>query len=280
MAIKGPSAETHLLRIPRQSVDIDFLVDPARFSEFVTLMESAGWSWQVNSSADVLPHHSVPMRHPLWPCELDLHHEFPGFLSGPEVTFEALWRHRETLDLGLGPVTCLDRVGTAAVIGLHLLRDQTKRAAELEEFVGLAKAQLLKPDRLALAELAQVAGAEQTLAPVLSALGIEGAQPTGPPTKDLQAWLFRTQTPHAPAVGWVYQFAAMPPSAWPRLIRKALLLTDEEIYLSYPDLPHTPGGLWRGRLRRWWRGLRHLPAAVRHVGSAYSRVRASARRTR
>ena len=72
--IKGPTAVLQGLRAPRESVDVDALVDPARRERLAARLTELGWvDENPYTSPTVLPMHSLTHRHPAWPCELDLH---------------------------------------------------------------------------------------------------------------------------------------------------------------------------------------------------------------
>ena len=73
------------------------------------------------STSSSTPFHYI---HDEWPCDLDIHYTFPGFLAPDEVVFEALWKRRATVRIAHWPVPCADFFGQATIVGLHSLRDQ------------------------------------------------------------------------------------------------------------------------------------------------------------
>jgi hypothetical protein len=60
-------------------------------------------------------------------------------------------------------------------------------------------------------------------------------------------------------------------TAWrqiPAFLVREFWPTSEFIRASYPDLSDRPAGIVRARVRRWWRLIRTLPAALRAFRSA------------
>src|SRR3954452_14707989 len=93
--IKGPILGQQGLRDAHASIDVDVLVDPRRVGDLRRGLEELGWAIRVPSNApQVLALHSATYAHPLWPCEIDVHERFPGFLASPQATFDALWPYR------------------------------------------------------------------------------------------------------------------------------------------------------------------------------------------
>lgn len=277
VAIKGPVTEAHGLRSPRRSVDVDYLVEASSLDALRGVLEEAGWEFRINTGMDLIPHHSITMRHPFWPCELDLHHHFPGFLGDPDAVFAELWSRRTDVMIGGRAVRSADRVSMAAIAALHLLRDRDQRRADFDDLVKRV-ADLFTPlDLASLAELASATGSVQTLAPLFEGLGLTPPQPSSTP-EGLEEWMVRSSTPRTPAFAWINAFWTTSVLRWPSLLRHALFLTDTEIRYAYPDL--SPGyiGLWRGRIRRWIRGIRSMPDAIRQMGQVRRQKRASSGR--
>ena len=129
--IKGPTAVALGARPPRPSTDVDVLCEPGGLEKLGPALERCGWRRRVpKSSVHELEHaskylfeHSVHYIHDEWPCDLDIHFNFPGFLAPDDVVFEELWRRHTTVEVANWPVPCADLLGQAAIVALHALRD-------------------------------------------------------------------------------------------------------------------------------------------------------------
>jgi hypothetical protein len=241
--IKGPILTAQGLRSTHQSVDVDVLVDPERLSDLQQGLERLGWAVRVPStSAQVLPPHSATYAHPVWPCEVDVHNRFPGFLAEPQATFESLWAHRTIATVAGREVPCLEPVAHFAIACLHVLRDlgSPGKRDELDRLVEVAKAMFDTDQRSRLGVLAARTGSLGTLRPVLEA---------------------RASSPGVRSVGWVAQLGRTPLRRWPATLVHALLLTEAEIRDAQPHAARGRWGLLRARLRRLGLGLRDVPRA-------------------
>ncbi len=263
--IKGPVAVAQGLRAERSSVDVDALVDPARRSVLAEALPTMGWvDEHPYTSPTVLPMHSLTFRHTRWPCELDLHDRFPGFLADPQEVFERLWETHSSVAVAAQEVPCPDRAGQALVLALHALRDphDPGKAGDLRDLASLISEQFDSEDLLGLAELARDLGAADTAAPFMAAVGAPLLPTRSTAPDDLRAWRLRTQ-PDASIAGWVDQLRALPKGQWPRYLWYAAFLTEEELRIDNPGLGAGRRALLQERSRRLRRGLRALPSAVR-----------------
>ncbi len=135
LAIKGPILAMQGLREPRQSADIDVLVEPAGFAALTRGLEDVGWrNHVIYDCPGFVPKHSANHRHPHWPCEVDVHHWFPGFLADPSASFEVFWSRRSEATLAGRALPTLDVVAHGALAALHYLRDEGRslRSSDLE----------------------------------------------------------------------------------------------------------------------------------------------------
>ena len=269
LAIKGPVLEAHDLRLEHTSIDVDVLVEPARMDDLVGHLGELGWTQRIKSTtATIGTFHSRPLAHADWPCEIDVHDRFPGFLSAPEDVFDLLWSRRTLVPLAGRSVPATDLVGSVLVAGLHYLRTPESRRLEMDALVVRARARLHRQDLENLSALSAACGASGTVMPLLVEL-VElvelgtPAPPEGADQRQQQSWDVLTRGAGAHSVAWVWAFRHTPIREWPRLLGRALLLTEPEIRLLYPRLPSGPLGLWRGRVHRLYVGLRALPRAVR-----------------
>jgi hypothetical protein len=265
--IKGPILGLQGLRALHQSVDVDVLVEPGRVEALQRGLEQLGWRVRVPSTtARVLPRHSTAYAHPLWPCELDVHWHFPGFLAAPETTFDALWAHRTTAVVAGREVPCPEPLAHVAVAGLHILRqaDAPGKREELARLVETVTTTFGTDQISQLGELAARTGALATLRPLLEPLGLQTPTPIAS-VEELADWRLRASSPGVRSVGWLAELGRTPFRRWPATLVHALLLTEAEIREAQPLAAPGRWGLLRARVRRLRLGLRDVPRACRIV---------------
>ena len=266
--IKGPILAMQGLRPERPSVDVDVLVDPARFEEAQAVLRSLGWRIEVVSTgAHIMTFHSKTYRHASWPCEIDVHDRFPGFLADPQVVFEALWERRTSAEIAGCDIPCPDVLGNTTVAALHALRDPSfeKSRRDLDFMAETLSARLDAAGLGELARLAEATGAADTLRPFLDRLGAPRVGVGSTPVADLHAWQLRTHSSGVKTVSWVYQLRQAPMRQRLPLLWHALILTEAEIRRAQPDAAPGALGLLGARVRRLRWGLKDLPRAARLV---------------
>lgn len=265
MAIKGPVARSHGVRPPGdRSIDVDVWVDPASWDTYCALLRRAGWEIGVlHRSASILPIHSDAFVHPLWPCEIDVHHRFPGFLAEPQLVFDILWERRApSLIAGVQLVSC-DRPSSVLIELLHHLRGGPQRRPRLAWLIDRLGT-LDESARDELAALAQLTGAWDSLEGERDALRLrEQPVPNAPLVDRLEDWRLKVAAGDALAVPALAELWREPVRRWPALISRTIWLTDAEIRERQPDVGPTRRGLLTARLRRVGWGLRSLPVAMR-----------------
>lgn len=264
LGLKGPTLDRLGLRPPRQSIDVDVLVEPARFDDLLGALAEVGWSPPPagGPGGHVIPPHSVPLSHPLWPVEIDVHHYFPGFLADAGSVFHTLWRHRTTVKVAGHPVLVPSRAGASAVALLHLLRGGERRAAELEVLVTHLDATLSPEERRDLGELVSSTAAAGPLAPALSRLAVSPSASAPVDPRATAAWQLTHDSGGARTVGWLVTMREAPLRRLPALVWRGLWLTEAELRTRYPAARPGRRGLLEMWLDRWWTGLRALPKAV------------------
>src|SRR5512139_1177657 len=266
--IKGPILAMQGLRPERPSVDVDVLVDPARFEEMQERLRGYGWRIDVPSTgAHVMTFHSKAYRHDNWPCEIDVHDRFPGFFADPQEVFEQLWARHTTATIAGREVPCPDVLGNAAIAALHALRDPTyeRSRRDLAYMAGALGETLDDAGLHDLAELAAATGAADTMRPFLDELGAPRIGVGSTAQKDLQAWRIRTHSSGVKTVPYLYQLQHAPKRRWLPILWHALVLTEAEIRKAQPDAEPGGLGLLRARLRRLRWGVGDLPRAARII---------------
>jgi hypothetical protein len=162
LLIKGQTGERHGLRAPKDSADVDVLVDPIAFDALRTVLVEHGWIRRQDSFRGQRDApHSVTLMHASWPCDIDLHRFFPGFLGEPQVTFDELWGRSEVAEIGHCPCFVTDKASTALILILNELRadDQARAVAPLDRWV----AGQTTEEAIDFRELIAITGAELAL---------------------------------------------------------------------------------------------------------------------
>lgn len=270
LALKGPTLTAHRLRPDRTSGDVDVLVEPARFAEYIDALSQAGWQERPSTFASSrFTLYSRSLIHPSWPCDLDVHHSFPGFLADPSEVFDLLWERRTTTVVARQECAIPDRLGSLLILALHSLRggtNQPRHRAELEHLVSTVR--LTEEEREELGDLARRTRCAATLDEVLPRLGVTaGPSPDELASPELREWRERVA---AGGYGTYFWFAALRKArARDRAVIavRAVWPSDHDLLANHPDTPDTvPAKLW-ARARRYGRGVQTLPAAVRALRS-------------
>jgi hypothetical protein len=244
-------------------------VDPDAVTKLTQAMGAAGWLHRLAPGSlahddDLAFDHSVHLIHPQWPCDIDLHHTFPGFLEPAAAVFNQLWARRTSVCVAGREVPCPDFVGQSLVVALHAGRDPgiVTSVQDTRHVVAEVAHRRLEDE---LAGLARATGSEHTAAEVLEALSV--AVPALPEdhrqrVADWHAHQNRTGL----AEVWLHDLTQAGWRDKPGVLRRALFPPRD--YLVGSSL----SGAGRLALAVSWcqrliRGLRALPAAARSVRS-------------
>jgi hypothetical protein len=274
LAIKGPALVQQGLRSPEhRSVDVDVLVEPAGFDRLRAGLEELGWHDEGGyDTPGIIPVHSVNHRKPGWPCELDVHRWFPGFLADPAEVFDVLWERRAEVTIAHHPVAAPDRTAHLALLALHHLRDQGF-AWGRAKFGGLVEH--VRPgwtgaDGDALAALAAETASTQALLPLLEALGATPRADLRPPVVPVEDWLVRAHAETTEVLPWLVGLRRTPWPRRPAYLWHAVWLSEATLVARDPGLRGSRRARAEARWSRLRRGVRALPGAVR----AHRRARA------
>ena len=265
LIIKGATLARQGLRAPRVSADVDVLVDPARFDDFRAALVGAGWEERPLPfiSSRVSPH-SVTFIRSGWPCDIDLHSHFPGFLADDRVVFDELWSRRASVLFADRVIPVPDRMSSVLISALHALRDGTSSWRAEADLKNLREMQLSEAERATLAKLAEATGCDGSLEEFLRGLEVS-VQPDD--TTALRAWRARVASQTQGAYPWLMLWRASPWSQRPGVVARALWPTDRDILLAHPSVQDRFLPLAGARLRRLGRGLRGLPKSLRAIRS-------------
>jgi hypothetical protein len=275
LVVKGPVAALQGLRPAKPSGDVDVLVEPDRHAALVEVLRQDGWVPRPPlKRALLMAEHSVTMRHEMWPCELDLHGYWPGLLAGPAPAFEALWSGRTAAVLADTTVPVCGIAHHAGVLALHSIRNGPGRDVDPDWHPLVSAASNFSiGEKLELADMAAAAGAIQTLAPFLRAIGAPEVPGAPIARRDLQAWHLFSSTTGMPSVAWVHALLHTKMWAWPRVIWSSVALNPTELRRVEHGVDDGAFGLWRARLRRLARGIHRIPLAIRAYRTAHDDVR-------
>lgn len=265
LCVKGPVLSEQKLRSPRMSSDADVLVDPARIDDLVTALRLRGWKERfVADVPRILDNHAVTLFHPEWPCDIDVHHGFLGFLAPKDQVFETIWARRRNTQIAATEVVCADPVANSAMLALHCLREihVARNRSELAELAAKwtgGRSDLNTEDLL---QFATDTGSVETLRPFLQQIRLEA--PTTPfDPRALAAWnLHASSVGAGRAAAWL---AAITTARWserPRLLSHAILPPENEYRLEHPEIGPDRWDFAAAIARRGLNGARTLPPAV------------------
>ncbi|WP_062462180.1 nucleotidyltransferase family protein [Demequina soli] len=268
LIIKGPTAAAHCLRPERVSADVDVWVEPVGLDAYLAALEDCGWAERpYGGGFGPKAEHSVTVIHPQWPCDIDVHHLFPGFLAPTADVFDALWARREQLALAGVEVDMVDRSSAILIAALHALRTPAQTPRHAQEIRRLAAEVLPALDhqqRADLVLLATATGAIDTARPVLEQLGVPLAAvtPHGE-SAALDAWRARVGGRGAIVAQWIPLLVAARWYERPTMLARMIWPTERQFRAIHPETPPGSAAALRGRWSRIGRGLRTVPRALR-----------------
>lgn len=271
--IKGPTLSRQGLRAERTSSDVDVLVEPAGFDRMCDEILSRGWRERPSPLIGRLTSvHSRAFLHDRWPCDLDVHRHYPGMLADPGAAFDALWAERESGEFAHRPCAVPSRVSNIIVLALHSLRGTERQARHASELTALETIALTPAERASLADMAMRTGTTVTLAEVFQRMGV--AVPVDPHESTSTAAHRWRERVNSGSFGSYFWFAALRDARGverARIAARAVWPTRSDLLLSRPETVDTTVGRTAARVRRWARGARSLPRALR-VMRARTRV--------
>lgn len=267
LLIKGPTLQLQGLRLAHTSADTDLLVEPNHFVEMCDAILAGGWDERPNLLiGELTTRHSRTFLRDGWPCDIDVHSFFPGFLNDPAAVFDSLWSARTTLDFAHQSRAVTSRAGSALILALHSLRgteQQDRHAAELDY---LHRVEFSNEERAAIATLAQATGCVATLSEVLPRLGVvvePSASELAAP--ELREWRERIDSGSFGAYFWLLAFRHTRGADKARILWRAVWPTDHDLLVARPEIVDAFWSKMRGRADRFGRGIRSLPRAVRAI---------------
>lgn len=265
LVIKGDTLARHGLRDPRVPADVDVLVDPAAFDRYCAAIRAAGWAERPVPRINQRAAHSVTYVHEGWPCDIDVHHRYPGFLAEPSAVFEELWRRRDAQPFAHVTVPTPDRVSSLVIMALHALRDGAVNDRHRAELDRARSATLTNAERVELADLARATGCAGPLHDVLTGLGVHIPVEDSP---ELREWRARVASGSRGAYPWLLLWREASWARRPRILFRALWPTRSDMLAARPETPDRVGAVARARVARLVRGIRGLPVGLRALRSS------------
>jgi hypothetical protein len=202
--VKGLTVEAQGLRAPRVSSDVDVLVDPGQVDQIIELLGGYGWIARPDSSAPrFFSLHSRSLHHTDWPCDIDVHGSYPGFFADAENVFDILWQGRRPMLVAGHDIDVPAPAASACILAAHAIRNAMDPRSE-EELGYLTRAVLSGPSRLALLDIAELAGrlrAGETLRPWLADLGVDAGIDDLTPA-ERRAWNLRLASGGTTSYHW------------------------------------------------------------------------------
>lgn len=267
LIIKGPVSAEHGLRAARVSADADVWVHPADFASVQSALHECGWGERSSTELGrALSSHSTTLIHPDWPCDIDLHRAFPGFLAPTADVFDALWARRQALSIAGQPVHIPDWASSVLILGLHSLRAPSQ-ARRMEEELWYVLSDVLpattEEQRADLLELATSTVCVDTARAMLEPFTV--LPPPMPPgvSSELDAWRARTTGRGLGVVQMWLHVGRAPWRAKAKILRELVWRPEAEFRLEHPEVGPGRMALNRGRLARLRRGVSGMPTLVR-----------------
>lgn len=275
--LKGPIATMQGLRAPDYvSGDVDALCEMGQEQRLIDALEARGWFQRAESEAHALfVTHSVTLCHPQWPCDIDVHTSFPGFLAPPRLVFDVLWAHRQTFDMAEVDVQGPDYPTQCLIVLLHGLRapflpkNQSEIAQSRDRFERMTEADIGRVKRLV-----EQTGAAEVVHQFFAQLGLSIPVPRRP-TAEYTNWRLLTQPSNTE--GWLVTLART--KGWQRwrILFRAVLPTREHLIIDHPAAALSMRATARAYIDRLTRAARLAPSAIHNVmlaGKARSHVEA------
>lgn len=258
LIIKGIAATQYNLRRPRASSDVDVVVAPDDFDEFVATLEERGWVRRAHDpDTGTFPLHSISVFHPNWAADVDVHFRYPGLEGDASVVFERLWSQRTTMWCGSQSINIPGLADSIMIGAVHAIRSiwSESHRAELDYLVQRCG----RMDNEVLIARARELGALATARPFLERLlRMHSSVEWGEPSDE---WRMRTEFPEA-----IDRRALLWKQATPRerltKLRHALFPPVDALVKQTTRSQLAPAELVASYLRRWLRGFRVLPRGL------------------
>lgn len=282
--IKGLASNLHNLRPPHTPSDVDVYVEPGKWRELEARLIARGWSRRPMSRTDeAFTKHSSSIYHPEWPCDIDLHWTYPGFLGTESSAFDYLWTTSTLVSVAGREVPLAGFAASAVILALHGLRsseNDVRPRKELRQLTEVISKTFTEEDRHHITEAASRLGAIATLGSSLPKIG----HPVPVPDAEILdrryfRWQIRTRTNASAASYIVPEILDAPWREKLPLAMRLLWPTDSDLEIRYSVVAPTPKARHELRIQRLYKGLIRTPqvafaAAGTLIHTAWRRFKA------
>lgn len=261
LLIKGSTLSHHGLRPERISTDVDVMLAGEDSEAFEAELVRIGWRRRIGR-IDGYPetHHSTAYIHDSWPCDIDVHYRFPGFLAAPAGVFESLWDSRTTMTAAGQRVEITGFGGSVLVLALHAARSGGHDRRHLRELAGLVDGARTwsESQREEVSRIAAETGAARALSEFLPTLGLDPEIRQELVEPELLVEWTRYVTGNSSSTrNWIRYLVGG--SVWELPVRLATVAwPSEERLRPYGFVRDEPAPLAKARLRWWAKGARSL----------------------
>ncbi len=268
IVIKGLQLGDQGLREPRQSTDVDVIIEPDDLLPFVEALSRRGWVRVAGREVPgVLPQHAVTMVHDGWPTAVDIHHYYPGFFADPGTVFEQLWSIRDAQEYAGQQVWGLPRGANAVFVSLHHVRHIASRR-HLRQYRHTLSQTFSADELTQIDTLTRLGRSCEVLADLRRHLGLPAVADLTPAER--RQWRFYQDTNEDGSTGaWLAAVLREPLRHRPQMMLRAMWPSADDVRAEYT---FTEGSsVTAFRLRRLMRGARALPGALRSLRSRAAR---------
>ncbi len=261
LIVKGVTRRHYGFAVVQPSSDVDVLAPPHDFEVLCTKASELGWRCRYSTQVEARrTTHSVTFVNDAWPCDLDIHRNFPGFLEKPARAFDVLWSRRVQIVIAGQPVWIPDRASSIVIWALHSLRSQATQARHAEELRQIREVVLpglSEGERQELADRIVELGADEPLRVVPEFAEIIGDRHGPREPGALEAWTAKVTQAHE-ATPWLQLLRDARPGERPWLLFRAIWPSAHDLRLTDETLVDTPLGRVQSRGRRAWRLVKRI----------------------
>lgn len=264
LVLKGAALTRQGLREPHASSDVDVLIEPGRFREFVDCLLSSGWTEFSDTFASAqFVLHSRTFRREGWPNSIDVHSMWPGFLAPADEVFETLWGRRVSLDFGHQACDVPDRLANVLILALHSLRGTAAQGRHARELQGLLALTLTPQERADVEWLAQQTGCRGPLREVLPRLGVPvEVADSELRTPEYKEWHRKVAHAQGRTASWLIELRRSPWERKATILRNGIWPTTHDLLAEHPDTPDRVLATIWARFARLARGIAQLRRVV------------------
>lgn len=267
--IKGPTLAAQGLRPARVSADVDVLAHPEDFGRVCGVLRENGWTARPEVFAGrYFEDHSVSFVHPDWPCDIDVHRVYPGFLADPAMVFERLWASRSPQEYAGVPCDACGRPANALMMGLHALRSRSSESRHQQELAHLIQHASFSDHELQeMANLAAATGSIESANPFLSHLNLPlSVEPRAPvDSSAIDEWRLRVMAADTHVWVWFNALRSTRGAGRCLVLWRAVWPSVEDLKVADAHLAETSLGRVRLRLTRMRRGLPSVVGLIRQA---------------